>query len=272
MDFKSRHVVITGAANGMGRLLTERFLSLGATVAAWDIDREGLRSLEEQSGTRLLTYVCDVSDPIAIRRTADQVLRDLDHVDILVNNAGIVSGSYLTELTDEALTRTFAVNTLALFRVTKAFLPSMIEKGGGHVVTIASAAGIVGSPRLSDYSASKFAAVGFDDSLRLEMKRLGYPIRTTLVCPFFVGTEMFSGVKSRFTFLLPVLRPEYVVERTIKAIYRRRARLVLPWFVYTTFPLRLLPVRTFDWLVTFFGITTAMDTFQGKMSRRNDSE
>ncbi len=272
MNFNSKHIVVTGAANGMGRLLTRRFVSLGARVAALDIDTDGLRSLDEQSGSGVLTFECDVSDPLAIRRVADLVLRELGHVDILVNNAGIVSGSFITELSDEALTRTFAVNTLAPFRVTKAFLPSMISRDAGHIVTVASAGGFVGAPRLSDYSASKFAAVGFDDSLRMEMKQLGHPIRTTLICPFFVGTEMFTGVESRFPRLLPVMTPEYVVERTIRAVYRRRSRLILPWFVYTTFLLRLLPVPWFDRLATFFGVTGAMDTFQGRARHKGSTE
>lgn len=265
MDYLGEHVVVTGAANGMGRLLTMRFLELGATVAAWDFDASGLQALkDEASNDKLHVFECDLTDSKAIVATAGDVLRALDHVDIVVNNAGIVSGDYFLDLDDEMLIRTFSVNTLALFRVTRAFLPSMLERGSGHIVTIASAGGFMGTPRLTDYCSSKFAAVGFDEAFRTEMKRLGHPIHTTLVCPFFVDTGMFAGVKSRFPFLLPVLQPEYVVERIVRAIRRRRARIIMPRFVYTLFPMRLLPIPLFDRIATFFGMAGAMDSFRGR--------
>ena len=114
-------------------------------------------------------------------------------VDVLVNNAGVISGQLLSELTDEAIERTLAVNTLALFWCTRAFLPAMVERRRGHVVTLASAAGLVGVVRQTDYSASKHAAVGFAESLRFELRRYAPEVHTTLVCPFYINTGMFDG-------------------------------------------------------------------------------
>ena len=186
-------------------------------------------------------------------------------MDILINNAGIVSGKPLLELSDDAIRRTFDINTLALFRTTRCFLPGMIRKGSGHIVTIASAGGLIGVPRMTDYSASKFAAVGFDESLRVELKRMGYrDIRTTVVCPYFINTGMFRGVKTRFPFLLPIMEPDDVASQIVGAIEKNKARLIMPPFVLSLFPTRLLPPALFDHVVTFFGINHTMDEFKGR--------
>lgn len=84
----------------------------------------------------------------------------------------------------------------------KAFLPDMMERNHGHIVNIASSAGLVGVTGLADYCASKFAAVGFDESLRFELEYLKKDgIHTTVVCPFFINTGMFEGAKTRFVSL-----------------------------------------------------------------------
>ncbi len=93
--------------------------------------------------------------------------------------------------------KTFQVNTMAHLWLGKAFLPSMIEKNHGHVVTIASMAGKFGMAGLCDYCASKFAAVGFDESLRNELVHMGKDnVHTTVVCPYFINTGMFDGVQT----------------------------------------------------------------------------
>ena len=95
-----------------------------------------------------------------------------------------------------------------LFQTTKAFLPAMLEKNHGHVVSIASAAGLAGVNGLCDYCASKFGAVGFQESLHMEMQALKININTTVVCPFYINTGMFTGVKTRYIlhFLLPLIK------------------------------------------------------------------
>jgi all-trans-retinol dehydrogenase (NAD+) len=105
--------------------------------------------------------------------------------------------------------------------------------------------------------------VGFDEALRVELAGAGYEIKTTVVCPFYVSTGMFDGVKTRFSWLLPILEPEYVADRIVKAIRKNRRRLLMPRFVYTALPLRVLPVRWFDALIGFFGVSRSMDEFTG---------
>ena len=247
--------------------MARAFGQKGSHLVLWDVDGAELERAAAglaELGVPVRTDVVDLTDPAAIDRAAAAVLDETGPVDVLVNNAGIVVGKPLVELSDREIVRTFEVNTLALFRTTKAFLPTMIERKAGHVVTIASAGGFVGTSKLVDYCSSKFAAVGFDESLRIEMKRLGLPIRTTVVCPVYVNTGMFDGVKTRFNWLLPILKPEDVVARTVRAVERGKHRVVMPWFVYTNFPLRLLPVPVFDRLTAFFGMNSSMDDFRGR--------
>ena len=251
---KSR-VLITGAASGLGRRMARGVAERGGHPILWDLDGNGLETLQREIGGD--SFVCDVSDREAVYRLAKEV----GPVDILINNAGVVSGERFLDIPDGKIERSLAVNTLALFWTTKAFLPSMIERGRGHLVTIASAAGLIGVSKLTDYAASKFAAVGLDESLRVELDKAATGVRTTLVCPYFTDTGMFEGVKTRFSFLLPILDEAKVSEKTLWAIERNRARLYLPRMVYTIPLLRLLPVSWFDAIAGFMGINVSMDKF-----------
>ena len=94
--------------------------------------------------------------------------------------------------------KTLEVNTLSHLYTIREFLPDMISKNKGHIKTISSLAGICGVPGLSDYCASKFGAFAIDESLRFEIKKHGYNINTTCICPYYINTGMFEGVKSKW--------------------------------------------------------------------------
>ena len=206
-------------------------------MTIWDLDAEGADRValeaSEAGASSAHAFTCDVSDREQVYARADETRAAAGDVDVLVNNAGIVSGRPLLELPDERIERTFAVNTLALFWTTKAFLPAMKARGSGHVVTVASAAGLIGTARETDYAASKFAAVGFNESLRQELRRSARGVRTTVVCPFYIDTGMFQGVKTRFPLLLPVLKEQQVADRVLKAIRRNTPQVQMPWMVQT---------------------------------------
>jgi all-trans-retinol dehydrogenase (NAD+) len=266
-DFTNKVTLITGGGCGLGRLLAQKMAAKGSHVVLWDIANDSLALTAREissAGYRVTTYYCDVSDRHMVYGLAENVKKDVGKVDIIINNAGVVSGRPFLECTDEQLERTFAVNVLAHLWTVKAFLPDMVRTNSGHIVTVASAGGIVGSSGLVDYAASKFAAFGFDEALRAELKKQRLNIRTTVVCPYFIRSEMFAGVKTRFSFLLPILDAEKVSERIVKAIARNKRRLIMPPLVYATWPLRLLPVSIFDKVATFLGINDAMDEFRGR--------
>lgn len=264
----NKHVLITGGASGIGKLLALRCAELGATVTIWDRDEGGGQSAALACGERgrgpACACVCDVGDRDQVAALAAEVEATVGPVDILVNNAGVVSGAPLLELSHDHIERTFRVNTLSLFWVTKAFLPEMVRRGSGHIVNVASAAGLMGSPRQTDYAASKHAAVGFSEALRLELRRAESGVRVTVVCPFYVDTGMFDGVRTRFPFLLPILSTDEAAARILKAIQHDRTHAIMPFMVRTLPAMRLLPVWAFDQLADFFGITAAMDEFVGR--------
>jgi all-trans-retinol dehydrogenase (NAD+) len=268
---KDKTVLITGAASGIGRLMALDFARRGGRVVVWDLDREALKTLEEearQQGFVITGMICDVSDREAVYRQAKALTAELGPVEILVNNAGVVSGSTFLNTPDEKILKTMKVNAFAPFWTCKAFLPAMLERNAGHIVNIASAAGIIGVTGLADYSASKFAVFGFDESLRMELRRQKSAVRTTVVCPFFIDTGMFRGVRTRFPLLLPILKSEYVARRIVAAVLKNQKRLIVPGFVYLVYFLRLLPPAVFDGVADFFGISRSMDHFTGRAEHR----
>ncbi|MFN2124251.1 MAG: SDR family oxidoreductase [Candidatus Promineifilaceae bacterium] len=263
-EIAGQNVLITGAGSGIGRLLADRVVERGGFVIAWDINQDALAELAAAYPDQVASYQVDLASKEDTQIAAQRVVLDYGRVDILVNNAGIVDGKSILDCDDEEIQRTFEVNILAHFWTVRAFLPGMIERGHGHIVTVSSAAAISPAPRLADYAASKWAAFGFDEALRLEFKRDNLPIKTTVVCPYYINTGMFEGVKTRFNFLLPILQPEDVADKMIRAIEKDHPRLVMPPFVYLAYPMRLLPVSLFDLICSFFGISRSMDDFIGR--------
>jgi all-trans-retinol dehydrogenase (NAD+) len=260
--------VITGAASGMGKLLTEQLAARGARVVLWDLDEgaleRALADLHRRGHSDARGFRCDVGDARTVAEVAAKTGSEVGPCDILVNNAGIVSGASLVDLTPEKIERTFRVNTLSLFWTTKAFLPAMIARGRGHIVNIASASGLIGVAKLSDYAASKWAAIGFDESLRVELRKTAPAIKTTVVCPYYVDTGMFHGVRSRFSFLLPILKPETVVRKVVRAIERDKPRVTMPPLVHLVPSMRLLPVPMMDAIADALGVNSSMDEFVGR--------
>ena len=266
-EIAGRHILITGGASGIGRLMALALAGRGGRISVWDIDREKLDKVVAEMATGpepARGFRCDVSDREDVYRAAAETRAAAGAVDILINNAGIVSGRPFLELPDAKIEATFAINTLSLFWVTKAFLPQMIEQRRGHVVTIASASALVGVAKLADYAASKWAAMGFDESLRVELRQIAPALKTTVVCPYYIDTGMFRGVKSRFPRLLPILDENDVATRIVDAIARDKRRLLMPPAVHLLPLLRMLPVGAFDWIATFLGVNASMDEFKGR--------
>ena len=147
-------VLITGGAGGLGKQMARKWAEMGATIVLWDRDEAGLAAARDfvlqKGASSVYTYTCDLTDRDAIREVGAKVLEEVGPIDVLVNNAGIVSGKSLLEISDEEIIRTFEVNSLALFWTTRVFLPEMLKQRKGHIVTIASSAGLVGVSKLTD--------------------------------------------------------------------------------------------------------------------------
>ncbi|XP_013386956.1 epidermal retinol dehydrogenase 2-like, partial [Lingula anatina] len=151
----------------------------------------------------------------------------------------------------------------------KAFLPSMLRKNHGHLVSIASSAGLVGVTGLADYCASKFAAVGFDESLKYELNAMGKDgVHTTVVCPYYINTGMFEGVKTRFPKVLPIVNQDYAASRIVDAVLINQEIVYIPRVLYFFLALKgLIPVKVGLLLAQAFGINNCMDDFKGRAKK-----
>ncbi len=270
-----RNVLITGAAMGMGRLFAERAIAEGAsTVVLLDLDEQALnQTLDELGGsaTEVSGYVVDVSDADVVADTAAAILDDLGRVDVVVNNAGIVRGNkyfWETDLRRDAKL-TIDVNTLAPMYVAHAFLPAMIAASNEcRLLNLASAAGFTPNPRMAAYSASKWAVIGWSDSVRLELKQAGHEnVKVTTVCPYYTRTGMFDGAKSAP--LLPLLDPDEVVDESWKAMLAGKSFVILPRTVQLSEMLKgVVPINVRDFIADrVFGVYNTMDDFKGRSQR-----
>jgi len=265
--FQDKKVLITGAANGIGRLMAYEIAEKGGYVILFDINGEALelttQAIQERGG-RAAAYFCDISKPDMISFFYKKVQDEIGSIDILINNAGKVNGKTILDSLPSEMEKTMQVNALGPMWLIHEILPDMIQRNAGHIVNISSAAGLIGVNKLADYSASKFALFGFDESLRAELKEIDSDVKTTIICPYFIDTGLFAGVRTRFSFLLPILKEEKAARRIVKTIEKKRKRLFMPAMVYTVPLLRILPTAAFDAIARFFGINQTMDHFTGR--------
>lgn len=267
MKFKNSNVLITGGASGIGKIMGRMALEKGAAcIIIWDINLTNIETTQNELSRlgKVKGYVVDVARNEIVEEAYRKVCEDCGGVDILINCAGIVTSNKTFEnLSVDEIRRTIDINTLAPMFVTKAMLPDMIERGCGHICTIASAGGMLGNPRMTAYGASKWGAIGWSDSLRIELQKSRSGVKVTTVAPYYISTGMFEGVRSS---IIPVLKPEYVAKKVIRAIERNRTFSGIPFgFHFIRFWQFILPTRIFDW---FFGEVIgryhAMDNFTGR--------
>jgi NAD(P)-dependent dehydrogenase (short-subunit alcohol dehydrogenase family) len=186
--------LVTGAASGMGQLAARRLAAAGASVAAVDLDDDGLAATVGRSPT-MQSWPCDVSDTGAVERVVKEVEAVLGPIDRLVHAAGICLPGAIAEQPVDELDRTIAVNYLGTVHAVKAVLPGMLDRRHGDVAAFASLAGWLPSPRLGAYAASKHAVVAFMEVLAYENRGSG--VRFACVCPPVVDTPMVAGIRAR---------------------------------------------------------------------------
>lgn len=195
--------VVTGAAQGLGRALVAGLLDRGVSVVLADTAQERLRDTAEAftaRGGQVLPVVADVSDVAAVGELASRTLDHFGRVDVVVNNAGITAGNVrpLWQTDPEDWRRVLAVNLLGVVHGIQAFVPHLVTAGAGHVVNIASLAGLTVVPFGSAYCASKHAVVAISETLRAELDMLGLPIGVTVVCPGYVRTPLTEDMFTLF--------------------------------------------------------------------------
>lgn len=264
----NRTVLITGGASGIGKLLAQRCIEEKAyQIILWDINEAKLSETQaefEREGHSVATYVVDVADLEDIQQTAEMVMSQYGTVDILFNNAGIVVGKPFAEHTHRDISKTLDINVSGVMHIALEFLGGMIKQREGHIINIASAAGLIANPNMSVYAASKWAVIGWSESLRLEMERDDTGVHITTVMPSYINTGMFDGVKSPM--LTPIMEPEFIVDKIIKGVKNNEIILQEPFMVKSLPLLRgVLPTRAFDFVAgKLFGVYKTMDKFVGK--------
>ncbi|XP_047360316.1 estradiol 17-beta-dehydrogenase 11-like [Vespa velutina] len=231
-DISGEIALVTGAAGGLGRAIAIGLANHGVIVVIWDINQNGIEETMElikAAGGTCYGYVCDVRNSDDIYKTAEIVREEVGQVNILVNNAGVINIGNFLDIPDNLLNRTMEINIMSQFWTVKAFLPAMIKSNKGHIVSIASAAGHVGCPKLVDYCTSKHAVAGFIESLRLELEYEGYNINTTVISPYIIrNTGMNIEGVARFA---SSLSPNEVAEKTIISLRCNKHIVIIPAFL-----------------------------------------
>lgn len=262
-----KRVLVTGGASGIGKAIAERFAAAGADILLVDLNADALAAAAatfEQRGVRVRTYTLDVTDTSRITGLREQVARDVGPIDVLVNNAGLVFGGGFLDVPLEQHLTTYRVNTLGLVAMTHAFLPDLLAGDDGHVVNVASASGYIGLPFGATYASSKWAVLGFSESLALELELQGHGhVHVTSICPSYVSTGLFDGAKAPF--MTRLLTADRVAALTLRGVLANKPHVRAPWLAAVTPILKgLLPFRLFYRSAALLGVNTSMMQWRGR--------
>lgn len=267
MKFENANVLITGGASGIGKIMGRMALERGAMrFIIWDINLTGIEQTRKELSSygKVKGYVVNVADNDIVTAAYRKTVEDCGPIDILINCAGIVtSNKTFDQQTPEEIVRTMNINAIAPMFVARAILPDMLKRNSGHICNITSAGGMLSNPKMSVYAASKWAATGWSDSVRIELEEMKSNVHVTTVAPYYINTGMFDGVKSR---IIPILKPEYVCKRVIRAIEKNTRFRGIPFgFHFIRFYQAILPTTIFDFIFgKVVGIYHAMDEFTGR--------
>ena len=197
-DFKNKNCFITGAASVIGRSFALKLAKEGMKLFISDVDTEGLEQVKkeiEEIGAIVHSMKCDISKLSDIENAAKSFYSKLGDVDLLINNAGIGLADTLADMNMEIWKRVIDVNLWSVIYSLKVFLPRMLERKSGHIVNVASGAGLFGSSEPLSYITTKFAVVGISEGLFSRLKPLG--INVSVITPALIRTNIFhSGLKN----------------------------------------------------------------------------
>lgn len=228
-------VIVTGASSGIGEATARAFAQAGArlVLAARRLERlQALAAEMERQGVEALAVAADLSRLADSQQLVEAARDRFGRVDVLVNNAGFGRLDWLENLDPATdIEAQLAVNVLGVVRTTRLVLPLMIAQRSGHIINMASLAGLVATPTYSIYAASKFAVRGFSEALRREVAP--WRIHVSVVFPGGVATEFGShaGIRRKTGMTTPAwlrLTPEDVAKGVVGLVRRPRANLVMP--------------------------------------------
>jgi NAD(P)-dependent dehydrogenase (short-subunit alcohol dehydrogenase family) len=191
MELQDKTIVVTGASRGIGHAFARALIARGAFVFGIARNESSLRKAHEELGAQFYPLACDVTDPDAVARAFQTVTTVRERLDVLVNNAGLGRFSEIEQASLDDWSVQIETNLTGVFLCTREAVPVMKDQNaasgfGGHIVNVASIAGLVGNPSLSAYNASKFGLRGFSESLMKELRSDG--IKVTCMYPGSVQT------------------------------------------------------------------------------------
>ena len=246
MNWKDRVVLISGASRGIGAEIARQAVAKGSRVGLLARTTADLDGLAAELGGRCAVATADVTSKAEVTAAVASLTGALGAVDILVNNAGIgLYGAFLDAEVDD-LERVMRTNYLGVANLLKAVLPSMVERRGGHLVTMGSISGRIGSPFEAGYSASKFAITGLTEALSVEVAPFG--IRHTLINPGPVDTPFGEARGHPYDRARPKpVAASRVARITIRSVERNRAEVYIPSMLGPAVITKVLAPPFFRW-------------------------
>lgn len=227
-DIKGNTIILTGAANGIGRRLAQKLSKSKVNLILWDIDEKNLertKNLCKNFGTEVRVMNVNVTDYSAVEAAYKKVIDEFNFIDILINNAGMCTFQRLIDIPRERIRQQIELNFVAPLFITKLAIPGMMERNVGHIVITASSRSLIGKGMISDYSAEKQGLSGFMEALEDEMLMLGKRgIKFTTVCPLLTKTNLTRPLGNT----LPLLSPDTVAEYYLDAILCEKRVAVIP--------------------------------------------
>ncbi len=277
IDLKDAVVLITGASRGIGVEMAVALAAEGAKLALAARSADKLDAVREQlvaSGATAIAIPTDVSDDEALQRLVDQTETELGPIDVLINNAGVESVDYLEQVSADEVRKVLDINVVAVIRLTQMVLPGMKKRNRGHIVNIASFAGLVPTPFGEVYSASKHAVVGFSKSLRVAMKLDDLDIGVSMICPGYISkTGMYWDMKLKDGVSAPrsmgTTPPRVVTQAVLSCIRYNQGDVILNPGLPRTMVLLTL---AFPRVATWVGLKLGMWDFQHQAARKRSHE
>ncbi len=217
-------VAITGAARGIGKATAKALIGKGAKVSIGDVDVDVAQQTAEELGAGTIALPLDVTDRASVDDFVAQTEERLGPIDVFINNAGIMPTTWFLEEDEASIHRQFSINVMGPINGMRSVIPRMLERGGGHVINVASSAGKFPVPGIATYCGTKHAVVGITGAMRGELKDT--PVDVSVVMPVIVRTELTDGVPD--TRGVKPLQPEDVAGSIVEAIETRRYEVWCP--------------------------------------------